>query len=451
MLRFSYQNLRRNPSDTLFFAGAIWITSAIVTIFFCIIKNPYYVDSTYRMPGGFPGITYYNPSNDGLLQAFDMGIGNGIFTIMLSILMIAICIMSIFYSHTYYLTAKSKDIGIMLLSGCTVKKLIDFLIVQNILIVMVVTPMGIPIGLLVTPFLNKMIYAQMAIDASTFVLTLEMVGYPLIIMSLVSIWLVILDYGFVIRSASLLELMKEQKAMKGRKHKPMLLRCLYVAVYLTSIGFILYYPIEHVNMIFMGYLATFIYIGAVNVFRYVLPELLAYIQRTYFYAHKHLLLSLANLQYSLANSSQLITMILLSTSILYYYLCRFLEDKATWLVILFTYIVVLLLIITCIAYKLCNDVNAKQPIYQRMLCVGFLKRDIQQVILQEVFGFYSMILLVALPPLLTILYIYKIADVISIGFLLALLGSFILALAFGGWMMYHLYQKWILHGDKAST
>lgn len=450
MIAFSLQNLRRNPKDTGFFAFSILITSAIITIFYCIINNPYFGKTGLQIPAGSMDPMSYDPGNLALVAAFDQGIGSGIFTIMLSVLIIAICIMTIFFSHNFYLASKTKDIGIMLIGGCSSAKLLRFLIVQNFIVILIASPIGILVGMAAAPILNSMIYTQMQIDVSPLILPWSSAGYALFTMLMISVWLVILDYGFVIRSASLNDLLKERSKMKGRRMKSPLTRLTYSVIYIGSIGFILYYPVEDVNMIFMIYVGAFIYFGAVNVFRYVIPEIMSYLQRKFFFANKHYLLSMANIQYSVANSSQLVTLVLLSTSILFYYLCKFQYDMATWLVVMFTYIVMLVLVITCIIYKLSNDALTKQPIYQRMLCIGYLKKDLTSVIKQEVYGFYLLIFLVAIPPLAAILFIYFAADLITLSFFFQMILLFFGSLLIGAILMNAIYQKLILYVDTTK-
>lgn len=444
MINFSLQNLRRNPKDTLFFAFSIFITAAIITIFFCIINNPYYGKTEQLIPTGMSEPLSFDPGNFALVNAFDEGIGNGIFTIMLSVLIIAICIMTIFFSHNFYLSSKTKDIGVMLMGGCSVAKLLKFLIVQNFTVILISSPTGALLGMLISPLLNMMIYAQMGIFVSPFLLEWSSAGYALFTMLMISVWLVILDYGFIIRSASLNELLKERSKMKGRRTKSVLHNVCYSVIYIGSVMFIVSFPVEDVSMVFMIYVGIFIYFGAVNVFRYVIPAILMYIQKKLCLANKHALLSLANIQYSVANSSQLVTLVLLSTSILFYYLCKFQDDMATWLVVMFTYLVILVLIITCIIYKMANDALTKEPMYDRMRYIGYLRSDLRMVITQEVFGFYVLVFMVALPPLLAILYIYVEAGVITTLFLIQMLGIFFIALCIGAMIMNVIYQRLVI-------
>lgn len=449
MFSFSMQNLRRNPKDTAFFAFSILMTSAIIAIFFCIINNPYYGDSGAAIPSGYENadniINTYQMSQDALINAFDRGIGSGIFTVMLSVLIIAICIMTIFFSHNFYLITKAKDLGILLMSGCSSAKLVKFLVVQNFVVILCISPIGILLGLCCSPLLNALIYARMGISAPIFVLPWTSFAYAWMSMVLVSVWLVILDFGFVVRCDSLDSLLKQRTQMKGRKSKGVFLQLVYLLVYLSSILFILSYPVEYVTMIYMIYVGVFVYFGAVNVFRYVLPNVLAWLQKHLFFDDPHRLLSLANIQYSVANSSQLVTLVLLSTSILFYYLCKFQQEPATWMIVMFTYVVIMVLVITCIIYKLASDAFSKEKIYARMCCIGYLKKDIKKVIRQEVFGFYFAIFFVAFFPLLAILWTYVHAHQASIAFLCTLLGIFFLFLFAGACIMNVLYQKLILH------
>lgn len=438
MIVFALDNLKKKPKDAAFFAFSIMMTTAMIMVFFCILNNPYFGTSSMHslaQAGEFWDI----------LTELDQGIGSGIFAVLLAVLMIAICIMTIFFSNNFYLLSKVKDIGIMMISGCTIPRITKFLIVQNFAVVLISAPIGGVLGYLCSPLVNMLIYAQMGLDVSPWIPIWGALSATLATLALVCVWLVIVDAGFVYRFDNIETLLKARTQMKARNRKSKAKMMVYLIVYAGALYFTIAFPVDQVNIVMMYYIGAFIYFGAVNVFRYVLPEVGAWIQRRFFSNHPLRLISLGNLQYSLASATQLVTIILLALSILLYYLCRFYNDPATFMVVMLTYVVVLILDIICIVYKMAVDAISKEAIFAKMMCIGYLRDDIKNIIHQEINGFYLLIVLVALPQMCLILTMYVAAKIIPISFMMMILALFLFALWIGSLITKRIYEEIILH------
>ena len=189
LLRFSYTNLRRKPADAFFFAFSMFSASLVITMFFAIIANPYYGSESLRDASAM--------SQDGmsLVASFDGGIGSGIFTMMLSLFMIFICILTVFFSNKFFLMSKTHDIGVMMISGSSIIRIAKFLIVQNFMIMGIAAPLGALAGCCVFPLVNHVIYLSMNIQAPVFTFSSAALGYCIATLVIVSVWLVIVDAG----------------------------------------------------------------------------------------------------------------------------------------------------------------------------------------------------------------------------------------------------------------
>ena len=107
-----------------------------------------------------------------LVASFDGGIGSGIFTMMLSLFMIFICILTVFFSNKFFLMSKTHDIGVMMISGSSIIRIAKFLIVQNFMIMGIAAPLGALAGCCVFPLVNHVIYLSMNIQAPVFTFVL---------------------------------------------------------------------------------------------------------------------------------------------------------------------------------------------------------------------------------------------------------------------------------------
>lgn len=444
LFRFAYSNLRRKPTDAMFFAFSIFAASLVITLFFAIIANPY-----YGMESNGEGILF---GGNEMIASFDQGIGTGLFTMMLSLFMIFVCILMVFLSNKFFLMSKTKDIGIMMISGSSIFKIIKFLVVQNFLIILAAAPLGTIAGCILFPIVNVMIYSIMAIQAPVFVFSGSAMGYCLATLIITAVFLVLSDAGFVYRMDTLSELIQTRKSMDPvGKQKNIFLKAVYVAVYLLSIY--LPFSITHrsMNAVFLIYQSLAIVLGAGNVFRYVLPDIISKLKEHLFSADRHLMISCGNLRYSVINGNLLVTVILLSTSSLFLYLCKFYEDKATMMVVMIAFIVTMIMICICMLYKLAADGLSKKQVFLNMIAIGYLKQDIRKIMRQEIIGFFGSVILLSMPLLVVVTTLFANAKDIPWSFAMGLLMAFIGFLTAAALLMYVIYCRIIFQNYQDET
>lgn len=439
VLRFAVENLRRKPKDSYFFAFTMFAASAIITLFFTIINNPMYGNSEALF-------SHYGD----LSQAFDGGVGTGLFSMMLCFLMIFICILAVFFSNKFFLLSKLSDIGVMTISGCNIIKISQFLVLQNLIVVGMAVPIGAVAGFFAHPIINYVIYHQMGIHASLFTLNLSSIGYCLFTFVMICFFLVLTNVGFVYRMDSITTMFKSRRSMNPiGKQKNDFVKYTYLGIYLFSLYFIATLDGRFVNFIFMLYVGLAVYFGAANVFRYVFPEVVTYVKEKRYYTHKHKKIACGNLRYSIINGNLLVTIILLSISVLFFYLCKFRHDPATFMVVFIAYIVIMVLICICLGYKLSADALAKRTVFRNLMSIGYLESDIRKIIRFEVGGFFALILLISLPLLSAIASVF-VGKEITFAFMIAMLLIFVVMIVFTGICIYHIYGHLILKDDLSN-
>ncbi|MCB6423236.1 hypothetical protein, partial [[Clostridium] scindens] len=74
-------------------------------------------------------------------------------------------------------------------------------------------PIGALAGCCVFPLVNHVIYLSMHIQAPVFVFSSAALGYCITTLLIVSVWLVIVDAGFVYRMDSMNELLRARQSM----------------------------------------------------------------------------------------------------------------------------------------------------------------------------------------------------------------------------------------------
>lgn len=463
MIRFSLWNLWKKPKDAAFFAFAVVATAAVITVFFSIINDPYYgqslqdkelITGVTEMPiiaddGSIIGVYAQQAS---MFDAFEKGIGSGVFTILLSLIIIGICIIVIFFANKFFLLSKSKDAGIMMVCGNTTARISKFFIVQNFAIILLFAPIGAVSGLLFTPLMNHIIYTAMNVDASIFTFTLYSAYESFITLCVVGLWLVIVDAGFVYRFYSLVDLLKADKRIKATyKNRIIILPFAYIAAYITGLCLFYTFPLDNVVFMFMFYVGFFIYFGYMNIFRFVLPAILGWLRKRLYASSSYLGIAIGNLQYSIKGASHLAMVILLSTSILLYYLGKLFENEGTRATIMIAYYASLLLICFCFLYKIMVDSVSKEAIYLNMHRIGYLKPDVRKVIRFEVFWFYLFFVILSIPQFLAIGFAYIEGGYFSLSTLIEFVSIFVIALVVTGVLSYLTYLNIILKKMKEKT
>ncbi|MCR1980084.1 ABC transporter permease, partial [[Clostridium] innocuum] len=367
---------------------------------------------------------------------------------MLSLFMIFICILTVFFSNKFFLMSKTHDIGVMMISGSSIIRIAKFLIVQNFMIMGIAAPLGALAGCCVFPLVNHVIYLSMNIQAPVFTFSSAALGYCIATLVIVSVWLVIVDAGFVYRMDSMNELLRARRSMNPiGKQKQVFMKIVYVCVYALTIYLLFSIDYHYMNAIFLIYLGVAIVFGAGNVFRYILPDVLTLMKKRMFAENRHFLISLGNLRYSMVNGNLLVTIILLSTAVLFLYLCKFYNDTATFMVVMIAFLVSMLQISICLVYKLSADGLSKCQVFRNMTAIGYLKTDIRKIIKQEIVGFYGIILLLSLPPLLVITSLFAAGGDVAWSFVLQLHGLYIGFLLVAAVVMYRIYMKLIFRQD----
>lgn len=439
VLRFAMENLRKKPKDSYFFAFTMFAASTIITLFFSIINNPNYGNSQ----------TSFSNYAD-LAQAFDGGVGDGLFSMMLCFLMIFVCILVVFFANKFFLLSKLSDIGVMSISGCNIIKISWFMIFQNLVVSLIAVPIGSFVGFAAHPLINYLIYQQMAMEAPLFSFNLSAIGYCLFTFGMICFWLILTNIGFVYRLQSITSMFKARKSMNPiGKQKNAFLKAVFVGIYFFTLYFLLGLDGKLVNFIFMIYVGMAVYLGAANVFRYVFPDIITYIKDHSAYTHKHLKIALANLRYSIINGNLLVTIILLSISVLFFYLCKFRHDPVTFMVVFIAYIVNMFLICICLGYKLSADALAKRSVFRNLMSIGYLKSDIKQIIHYEVGGFFALILIICLPLLSVIAWIF-VGHEITLMFMLFMLCIFTIMIILTALMMNLIYARLIIGDDLTN-
>ena len=140
----------------------------------------------------------------------------------------------------------------------------------------------------------------------------------------------------------------------------------YVILYLVPIGIMLANEADATIYLVASCLGLF---GVSGMLNQTIPNLFRKLTRKRLLTHKHKIISVGNLNYSLRQATTLIQMVIISAVFLVCFMCIYFNDPNQLIIIVMAYIVLTILMAVSIAYKVIIEANV------RALSFRHLKND----------------------------------------------------------------------------
>lgn len=177
------RSIKDDFSRSLFY----WLTFVITSMFIFLFFN-----LSYNQMIGF---TFIDNKND--LISY------------ITIFVVAICLIVIFFANDFYVKKKAKILAVQLVCGATFFQLAQFLLFQTLLLLLIAIPIGIILALCLLPLFNTFMsyYLHTAINIT---LQSGAIGATVVILLMVIIWCTILNLGYAYRN-SIVHLLNDDK------------------------------------------------------------------------------------------------------------------------------------------------------------------------------------------------------------------------------------------------
>ena len=164
--------------------------------------------------------------------------------------------------------------------------------------------------------------------------------------------------------------------------------------------------------------------------------------------HKHKIISVGNLNYSLRQSTTLIQMVIISAVFLVCFMCIYFNDPQQLIIILMSYVVLTFLMAVSIAYKVIIEANVRRRSFRHLKMIGYITKDLKRIIRQEVTWLFSVIVLFPIIYLTLIFAKFISAGMMTLTFALGVVAFYIVIFIIAGVISYFLYSQTIIKGKK---
>jgi len=419
-MKFALHMLKADFKRNLFYCGSLVFSTIVVFVFFNMTANPNY--------GGDP-----------------TGRSNS-FTTILSLIVVVIAMVMAFFANSYYLSGKSKELAIESLSGGSVLTLANYILTQNTVLMAIAIPIGLVIGYLCVPLLNTYLYGQLGVSDNVW--KIYPLGFWMTVVSLATemVWLVLVDTGFAYRT-EITTLISSEQTMKSKKGQIIsnIPDFVYVILYLVPVGIMVATEVNATVYLVASCLGLF---GVSGLLKQTIPNLLNKLTRKKLLTHKHKIISVGNLNYSLRQATTLIQMVIISAVFLVCFMCIYFKNPEQLIIILMSYVVLTFMMAVSIAYKVIIEANVRAKSFRHLKMIGYVTSDLKRIIRQEVTGLYAVIVLFPIVYLAVILVRFIAAGMMTIEFAVGIVGFYIFIFIIAGIISNFLYSQTILKGKK---
>ena len=175
IIKDAIRSLRNNFGKALFY----WLTFVLTSMFIFIFFNISMSDAV--------GVTFINDK--------------GSFATTLTVFVITICMIIIFFANDFFVKNKARDLAVRLVCGATYMQLAEYLLVQTFILLAIAIPAGILLALIAIPILNGII-AALAGTGLHITIRFSAVVMTTIILTTVVFWTTYLNLAFAYRNSA---------------------------------------------------------------------------------------------------------------------------------------------------------------------------------------------------------------------------------------------------------
>lgn len=417
-MKFAVRMLLADFKKSLFYCGSLIFSTIVVFVFFNMTANPAY--------GGDP-----------------MGRSQS-FTTILSLVVVVIAMVMGFFANSYYLSGKTKELAIETLSGGNVLTLANYILTQNLIIMLISIPLGMGIGYFAIAFINQFLYSRIGITANIWQVYPAGMAYTIVSLITEMVWLVIVDTGYAYRT-EIKTLISAEKTMNPKSEGFVKLpKIVFVALYLLPIFLFLVLKPDPFTYLAVSCIGLF---GISGILKAVIPSLLGRVSKTKLLGNPYRMISSGNLKYSLKKATTLIQMLIISAIFLVCFMCAYYSDSKQLIIILMSYVVLTFLMAVSIVYKIIIEASHRAISFRHLKMIGYITKDLKKIIAQEVIGLFGVIILFPVLYFVIILARFTYAGMMSSTFAAGILGFYVLIFMIAGLLSYVIYQKIILKGS----
>ena len=373
IIKDSLRSLKNSFSKAVFY----WLTFVLTSMFIFLFFNISMSDTV--------GVQWID--ND-----------NGIATTV-TVFVIAVCLVILFFANDFYVRNKSKDLAVRLVCGATYLQLAEYLLLQTFLLLLFSIPVGIVLALMAIPVMNSAI--TFLLDAP-FIIEIhsDAVFVTVLILVMIVFWTTYLNLAFAYRNSasSMLNERKMTNPLSGvefyknprKKKQGRWKKILWIVMF--ALPPVLLFTTE--NMIIP--LSIIGMTGfAMMIKRVLIPFITNYISEKkisdpltlgmFGFLRSDLMIMRFNIILFIVSSVMLIAIVMSPDM-----------NPAEMMLAMLSYIVMNTLLALAIMFKYSTELAERKGYFTTMSQIGYLRTQLNRMIVLETTAFYGFVTLVSL-------------------------------------------------------
>lgn len=377
ILKLSMNSLKKDFEKSIFYFLTFLLTTIFIFSFFNLVFNP---------------------------QAhINLGKNDATFVTPIAVFVILIAMICVFLANNFYVSNKSKEISVILMSGASVYQVGIYLFLQVFIIMIFAIPFGWLLGYLLIPVINSVFASTFVYDGGLFYLSKETNVATATILGFEVFWCSLLNLGYCVRSTISAILREENKVSLAGSlgfMKPFAFKQRSSAA--TNKIFLAFYLLPAVIFVFLKDSMSFLlvsFIGIIGVYgiiKKVIPYYIKQRQKNQSLEDPVQLMALGFFNSDMKKIFGLLLIMLLSSILLTSVTVYTLSQPLVSMVALMSYISVMILMSLTIVFKIGMELNRRQRNYLHLSYLGYCLTQLKQVVYLEMRLFYGVILVMPL-------------------------------------------------------
>lgn len=422
MIKSALKSIKDDFSRSLFYWLIFVLTSMFIFLYFHLSLSQ------------FVGVTIINSKND--ISTF------------VTVLVIAICMVVIYFANHFYVKKKSKEIAVRLVCGATYLQIVTYLLIQTGLLFLLAIPFGIILALLCFPILNQGLYILTQVPH---ILTLrsDAIMSTIVILTVEIFWCTLLNLGYAYRS-SIKTLMTDDKVVLNLSFVPISFHFKisknfkkWFSLLLFVVPIILFYFIgeNSANMLFLAILGIFgLYLG---IGCFVIPLLNELINDKYTDHHIRVVY-LGFLRNDISIMKMNVVLLITCAILLISIFISCLDNPLEMMLTVISFVVINILLSLSVMFKFSTEIVDRQKVFDSLERIGYMKDDQMRIIRCEVIGLYAFIALTSLFYIVNIFIVLMIYHQLNGYFMIGMVISFLIPLVICAMINMIYYKRLIL-------
>lgn len=126
-----------------------------------------------------------------------------------TVFMVLVCTMDIFFVNHFYMISKAKDLAVRLICGATYTYLSFYLLIQVVFLLLLAFPLGLWIGVSALPFFTELIGMEVKVSSEAIMRISVMIGY-------IIFWILLFNLSFTYKSAASMMFNMQSETVSGK-------------------------------------------------------------------------------------------------------------------------------------------------------------------------------------------------------------------------------------------